>query len=279
MSSCSQATKGYRMKLFTFMLFIFSMNLLAQEPVAFIKAQDQKIYSLKNKGIKDFVVDVENQAITKSLRDQKSLGTIDRVYFRIFWTASPERVAIEVYGLPQGFREVKEELKLNILPHLDQILPVSTEQRFTGYVFQKTSNPKEFTAKDTSGISLIPSFLIKYDNQDRLIEVIGNKPVGEYRATSSYDKESFSDGKWVLKSITVQESESGQNVITKKNMTYGQHQGIGVLTKLKVTQEITTSADQGKPLISDNEFNFKDYKINAGQGLQYFLADPNKIVP
>ena len=39
-------------------------------------------------------------------------GKVNEVIFRTYWTANPERVAIEVIGLPEGFKEIKEELKL-----------------------------------------------------------------------------------------------------------------------------------------------------------------------
>jgi hypothetical protein len=267
------------MKIIIGILLLMTVSALAQTPEAFLASLDQKVYSLKGKGTKELVFDIESPGLTKQLSERLAMGRIESVTFRVYWTANPERLAIEVLGLPEGFREIKEELRLSILPQLQDVLPSSTAQRFAGYTFHKSTSPREVLAKDSSGAALIPSFIFKYDTQDRLVEIVGEKPVGEYQVTPVYEKESFSDGKWVLKSITVRESEGGRLNTSQKTLTYTQHQGIGVLARIKIAQEVKSLAGTDKPLNSESEFLFKNYKINSGEALQYFLADPNKTVP
>lgn len=267
------------MKSFIVSVLMFSSLALAQDPTSYLAQFDAKVYSLKTKGVKDFVVDIESSKLTKQMNDQMIFGKVDNVTFRLFWTANPERLAIDVLGLPEGFREIKEELKLSMISQLENLLPLPTVQKFNGYKFSAGAKPKEFVAKDTSGIAAIPSFVVRFDDQDRMVEVEGEKPVGTLVIQPSYSKESFSDGKWVLKKQVTKVSENGQSVTTKKDMEYGTSQGIGVLTEVTVTTEQKAENKNAKSLNLQETIEFKNYKINTGEGMKYFLGEQAKPAP
>jgi hypothetical protein len=271
--------KGIIMKVVLLILALISLNALAQDPLMYLTSFDSKIYSLKTKGIKEFVVDIENPKITKQINDQIIFGNVKEVIFRTYWTSSPERIAIEVIGLPEGFREIKEELKVAILGLIDNLLPLTTAQRFAGYKFHSGANPKEFVAQDSTGIANIQSFVLKFNNEDCLTEVIGKKTIGTLAAIPKYEKASFSAGKWVLKSLSTTNSENGQSMVVKKDLKYGTSQGIGVLTEVTVTTEQRSENTAAKPLISGETINFKNYKINAGYAMKYFLGESSKTSP
>ena len=271
--------KGLIMKMLFLMLATISFNLWAQDPVAYLNNFDSKIYSLKTKGVKEFVVDIESPKITKQINDQMIFGQVKEVLFRTYWTSNPERMAIEVIGLPDGFREIKEELKLSILPFMENLLPLSTVQRFAGYKFHSGAGPKEFVAQDSTGIANIESFVLRFDNTDRLIEVLGKKAIGTLVITPRYEKDSFAAGKWVLKATTTTSSENGQSLVIKKDLSYGSSQGIGVLSSMTLTTEQKSQAPDAKPLILEETVNFKNYKINGGEAMKFFLGDSTKPTP
>lgn len=252
------------------------MNAWSQDAAAYLNSFDSKIYSLKTKGINDFVVDIENPKLTKQMNDQMTFGKVDEVIFRTYWTANPERLAIEVVGLPEGFREIKEELKLSIFSVIENLLPVPTIQRFAGYKISSGPKPKEFVAQDSTGIASVPSFVLRFDSQDRLVEVEGNKPVGTLMTTPKYEKDAFASGKWVLKSLSTTTSENGQSLKIDKELKYGTSQGIGVLAEVTIRTEQKALAPDAKPLKSEEKIEFKNYKINAGEALKYFLGDSVK---
>lgn len=266
------------MRIVYLLLALLSLNAWSQDPVAYLNNFDAKVYSLKTKGVKDFVVDIESSKLTKQMNDQMIFGKVDEVIFRTYWTANPERIAIEVLGLPEGFKEIKEELKVSILSQLDSILPLTTVQRFAGYKFHTGSSSKEIVAQDTTGIASIQSYVMKFDAQDKMTEVIGKKVVGSLTITPKYEKDSFADGKWVLKSMTTNSSENGQSVVVKKELEYGKSQGIGVVSEVTVTTEQSFPGNP-KPLISEETLEFKNYKINAGEALKHFLGDSHKPTP
>lgn len=257
----------------SFFLVLFSLNSFSQDPSAYLKKFDNKIYSLKNKGVKDFVVDIESSKLTKQINDQQLFGKVEELLFRIYWTAAPERLAIEVIGLPEGFKQVKEELKASIVGLLDNLIPQTTEQRFPGYKFSQGLKPREIVAKDTTGIAPVPSFSLKFDEQERLVEVIGNKPVGSFKVSPVYQKEPFADGKWVLVSQTSISSENGQTMTIKKELSYGKSQGIGVVSDVNVSTEYKSLNPANKPVRFSENIEFKNYKINEGAALKYFLGE------
>lgn len=269
--------EGIIMKFLILLLsFIVSLSAWSEDPVAFLNSVDSKIYSLKTKGVKDFVVDIESSKLTRQMNEQMMFGKVDEVIFRTYWTANPERIAIEVIGLPDGFKEIKEELKLSIFNVIENLLPPSTVQRFAGYKIIQGAKPKEFVAQDSTGIANIPSFTLRFDSQDRLTEVEGHKPVGFLMTTPKYEKDGFSGGKWVLKSISTKTIENGQSVTVSKDLKYGSSQGIGVLSELVIKTEQKLESVHAKPLILEEAIEFKNYKINAGEALKYFLGDSAK---
>lgn len=262
------------MKVVFCFLFLIS-TAFAQDPSAYFKNFDNKVYSLKSKGVKEFVVDIRSPKLTKQLNDQQIFGIVKDVIFRTYWTADPERLAIEVIGLPEGFKEVKEELKASILNVMDNLIPLPMAQRFNGYKFTAGSSAKTFVAQDSAGVAPIQSYVIKFDDQDRLTEVVGQKPIGTLVIAPVYTKESFADGKWVLTKQTTTTTDHGQVMILKKVLSYGQSQGIGVLKEIETTTE-QKSSENAKANTTEESVTFSDYKINQGVGLKYFLGENSK---
>lgn len=256
-----------------FCLLLLTTSALAQDPNTYLKNFDNKIYSLKSKGVTDFVVDIESSQITKQLNEQQLFGKVEEVVFRTYWTAKPERLAIEVIGLPEGFREVKEELKMSVLGIMDNLIPMTMAQRFNGYKFTAGKAQREFIANDTTGIAPIPSFILKFNEQDILLEVNAVKNIGSMVIKSEYKKESFADGKWLLDEQKTITSEQGQTLVVTKDLDYDKTQGIGVLTEVEIETEHKISAPESKTVKSSEKITFKNYKINSGDALKYFLGE------
>lgn len=271
--------EGIIMRALFLIMAVFSLNAWSQDPVAYLNNFDAKVYSLKTKGVKEFVVDIESSKLTKQMDEMMTFGKVKEVIFRTYWTANPERIAIEVIGLPDGFREIKEELKLSIFSVIDNLLPLTSVQRFAGYKFHAGGRPKEILAQDSTGIANVQSFVLRFDAQDRLTEVVGNKAVGTLVTTPVYEKEGFAAGKWVMKSTSTTSSENGQTLTVKKELKYGTSQGIGVLSEVEITTEQKLESSTAKPLITEETVEFKNYKINAGEALKYFLGDSSKTAP
>jgi hypothetical protein len=243
----------------------------AEAPTA-IKLFDAKIYSLKNKGVKDLVVDIVSTKLNQQINSQGTFGNVKNLSFRVFWTLAPERLEIEVLGLPEGFKEFKEELKLSVLGIVEDILPPPTDKKFATYKFSQLQN-NQFKAQDSSGVADIPTFLLKFDAQNRLVEIVGQKPVGSFTVTPVYEKESFSDGRWVLKKQITRVEENGQDVTTVKTLNYGSHNGMTVLKGLTISTDQKFSRPDVKPVSFSETIEFKNYQLNAGEAMKHFMKD------
>jgi hypothetical protein len=257
------------------MKFMFSVLLVAfasvaiAQPKNYFSLYDNKVYSLKTKGVRDFAVDVSSSQLTDLVNQQKIFGTVKDLVFKVYWTQNPERLAVDIVGLPEGFYEAKNELRASFMPLLDNLLPMTVEQRFPGYKIAPGTTPKQFVATDPSGLAPIKTYVLKFDDQDRLSEINGIKPLGTWNMNWVYEKKAFSDGRWVLSQITVTDSVGSEAVKTTRKLNYGSANGIGVLSEVVLTVET-----QGqKSLRTQENIEFRNYRINTGEGMRYFLSD------
>ncbi len=259
------------MRILSLLCLLFSLSAWCQDPMAYLGLFDNKVYSLKTKGVKDFSVDISSDRLLKIVNEQMNMGVVKALTFRVFWTAQPERLDIEVIGLPDGFREVKEELKLNIFGLMENLLPLPIKKNFENYKLSTGSKAKEYIFTDSSGMGPVPSYTLTFDQQDRLTEIKANKFVGTLVITPSYEKTPFSDGKWVIKKSVTVNSENGQTLTSTKTFLYGDSQGIGVLSALSLVNEQTWGKSK-KPLQSSEKLEFKNYKIDAGVAQKHFIG-------
>lgn len=250
-----------------------SFSAFSQDPATTLKLIDGKIYSLKNKGVKDFVVDISSSKLTQQINAIGTYGIVKELYFRIYWTLNPERLDIEVVGLPDGFKEVKEELKLSVLGLLENILPPPMEKKFAAYNFS-AAGPGVLVAKDKTGVAEIPTLSFKFDQQLRLTDITGNKPVGSVKVTPVYEKDAFSDGRWVLKKQISVASENGQEITTIKTLTYAPFDGISAVRSVNIgTEQKFLGRADAKPVSFSETIDFKNYKINNGIAAKHFIKD------
>jgi hypothetical protein len=248
----------------------------SKDAKAYLSAFDNNLYSLKTKGLKDFVVDIASSRLSRQINEQLVFGKIDNLIFRVYWTASPERMAIEVLGMPSGFKELKEELKSNILAAIEDLLPMGVQQKFSDFKIIAGSNSREFVVQDQSGIAPIPTYILKFDTRDSLVEILGKKPVGSYRVKTTYAKESFANGKWVLKEQITSSEANGQTILSTKDLEYGDSNGVSVLKAVRISIVQKWENPEARPMESDEIFEFKNYKIDSGEGLKHFLGDSPK---
>ncbi|HXH31700.1 MAG TPA: hypothetical protein VNJ01_12875 [Bacteriovoracaceae bacterium] len=264
------------MKISLLVLCLFSFSAVAEDPNQYLKNFDGKIYSLKTKGVKDFVVEIESSNLTKQINDQKIFGKVKNVIFKTYWTANPERLAVEVEGLPEGFKEVKEQLKVSLMSVMDNLIPQTMAQKFAGYKFVQGKKPREIIAQDTTGIAETPSFTLVFDAEDRLTEVIGHRPIGEFVSKPRYQKEAFADGKWAFTGIETVSSAQGQSLTLRKDVSYTKSEGMGVVKEVSTSTEQKNQKGEAVAPALKESVTFKNYKINTGDALKYFLGESGK---
>jgi hypothetical protein len=232
-----------------------------------------KIYNLKTKGVNDLVVDVESSKLLREINELKVFGIINQLTFRVYWTLSPERVTVDILGLPEGFYELKDKLRLSFLPVLEEILPLEFERKFTHFVESPAKVKNTVYLKDSKGINPIQGYWFKFTDEGNLTEIEFQKPVGETRIYPKYKKTSFSEGRWAIEQEKTVINEGDYIITTTKDYSYNSENGISFIGSIESVVESENKSKKIDTMKIKDKIYFKNYKINQGEALKYFLSE------
>jgi len=263
-------------KLFITTIFFIATSVWAQDVASLLRGHEDKSYSPKYKGATDIVVEIEIPTLTKQLNEQMIFGNIRELYFRVYWTAAPERIAVEVLGMPEGFNEIKQQLKQMALAKFETIIPVTLEKKFAGYKFSLNNKKnKSIIAKDEKALNLIPEFILNFGKDGVIDEIIGKKPVGSQTNEFSWEVKSWSEPRLVNMKSTLKASDGPQSTVVESVIEWTQVNSIGVPESVKtITKQVVSLPDSAtQEATSKEEVKFKNYKINIGEALKWFLAN------
>ncbi len=265
------------MKALSLLLMLLTAPLaLAQDGLARLREIQEKCYTPVQKGMADLVVDVVIPQLTKQLNEQAIFGHLNEVGFRVYWTAKPERIAVEVTGLPEGFREIKEDLKARALMKLEEVVPLPLEKKFEGYVFRLDADKSAVRAVDESGLRVIPEFVVVPDGGLLPTKLIAKRTIGNQVTETVWAKAPWSEPRaHPTRSVTTIQ-EGPQTATIETTRTWQVIAGIGVPSQVRsvVSQRLQTGSDAEKNLSRQSEelVLFKNYKINQGEAMKWFLA-------
>jgi hypothetical protein len=259
------------MKLVSLLMFVFlSFSSWAEDSKSqeIIKKFDVSYYHPQDKGLKELVVRVDVQNITKQLNEQLIFGKLKEVYFKMYWTF-PTNVDVEVIGLPDGFQEIKQEFKAMIAARMDLIVPQLLEKRFEGYEMKSQSSKEgdEIIATDTTQTKMIHEFVAKFDKEGNLSSLIGRKPMATEESKLAYGKHPWSQNKWVVNTINVKMQDGSQTTIIDTQVDYTSIEGYGFPKAIKSKTKQSILNGNKKPIerTFDSEMTFSDFKVNSGE--------------
>jgi len=276
------------------MLLLGSTFTYAQDKEAesLITNFDNSYYHPEKKGLKDLKVKITIPDLAKVLSENKFLGQLKDVYFELYYE-NPERVFIDIKGMPQGFEEHKNTLRGIILSRLEFIIPQYLKDKFKGLTLKSTksegddkvvkvTNPKNFNED-------LAIFL--YFNKKGILKKIENKlEYNQNEVTNlTMDTKSWSDGKVVTEKTEVVSDNSGMYTKITNQIKYTSANGFGFpeqfdsQTYQKNTVKVAVNAGKKdiKPedikyedKVFEQEFsfrmNFVDYKVNEGEATKMF---------
>lgn len=263
-------------KVFFVILILLTGKTFAQDVASLIQGHEDKAYSPKNKTLTDLVIDIEIPEITKQLNGQMIFGNIKELYFRVYWTAKPERVAVEINGLPDGFNEIKYQLKQAILTKFETVIPIGIEKKFVNYKLSNDpKNSKAINAKDDKALNAIPEYKLVFNSESLLERVIGKKPVGTLETDIKWEKSDWSEPRFYTKNTSMKSIDGPQTVIVESDIDWKVHSGIGLPVQVTTitTQKISIPGSELQENKSEEIINFKNPKVNIGEALKWFLAN------
>ena len=260
---------------FLVMMFL-SLSVGAQDVATIMRNHEDKIYSPKYKGLTDLVVDMESPSLTKQLNEQMIFGNIRDLRFRFYWTATPERVAVEILGMPEGFNEIKQQLKQAMLSRFESIIPLSLEKKFVGYKFSlDPKDPASVIAKDEKALNVIPEYKLTFGTTGLLSTLNGKKTIGTMTTSFDWEKMPWSEPRLVNKKSIVKSVDGPQSVTIESVVDWQVISTIGLPTKSKTLtkQIITIPGSKPQENSVEDEVNYRNYKVNVGEALKWFLSN------
>lgn len=261
------------MKLFWF-LFILTAETFGQTTAQdIIKKFDVSSYRPQDKGLKELVVQVEISNLTKQLNDQLIFGKLKNVYFKLYWVY-PNQYEVEVIGLPNGFMEIKNELKTLVASRLDIIIPSMLEKKFEGYNLKLVSDKTkdQIIATDSTQMKLINEVRASFDKEGKLISFTNHKPMVVEESELSLIKKGYSENKWIIDEISVKVNEGMQTTFIKTKIDYSSIEGYALPIKISShTKQVLVQEQDKKPVERevDSSVEFKGYKLNSGEASSF----------
>lgn len=263
-------------KILLAILIILSGNIFAQDVASLIRSHEEKAYNPKYKALTDLVIDIESPLITAQLNDQMIFGAIKDLYFRVYWTSSPERIAVEIVGLPDGFNEIKYQLKQTILSKFETIIPMSIEKKFINYKFSNDNKDKKvINAKDEKALNEIPEYKLVFGKDGVLETIVGKKPVGTLETNIEWEKSEWSEPRMYTKRTSMTAVDGPQTLKVESEIEWKVFSRIGlpVQVRTRTTQQINIPGIESQENKSEEVINFKNPKVNIGEALKWFLAN------
>ncbi len=244
-----------------FLVVIFSFKQAHSEKIGIFEDHKIRSYSPVKVGVKDMLFDVRIKGIKDLIRGQTAITSLDDVYFRVYWYF-PDRYKVVVEGLPEGFKVLRNNLKIIVKPYIDLIFSEEVITQFSRYPYvvdekEKNSYLKKKTTTDLSEIN------VKF-NKDGLLKVINSKsPYSRISTEFDYSKKSWSKGKFVTDKIIISEISQGIKSVKEMNITHGLISGTGLPESIVVTERFLR--DDKEINRNSININFSNYVLNTGK--------------
>ena len=228
-----------------FLTLLFSFNALAvQNADILINRFDKNLYNPKNLGLKKLFFEARIAGLTESIKAKTILENIHEIYYEVKWN-NKVGFTIAVVGLPQGFREIKHQLKMLLADKLYFFIPLKIKDSVKEYQARvKAQNGNtQVTMIDTSNEKNISKVIMDFDKQGRLLTIDSHALGYRTKTTMTLDKEAWSRKKWVLNELLLENIQRNMNSSTNYSVSYKKVGKFAFPKVIDILTEIKTIAD------------------------------------
>lgn len=244
-------------------LFICINN--AMSTLSIFEDHKLQVYSPMKVGVKDLLFEVRIDGLIENIKRTTSITKIDDLYVRFYWVF-PGEYRMEVEGIPKGFELIRNNIKAQVKPYVDLIFSEDFIRQFERSPFVK--DPKEkntFIKKNNPGET--SDVKISFNENGIMNKIESRSPMSVVLTNFEFKQRSWSDGKYILASVEIQEKASGlvsSRIISVERDVYS---GVG-LPKSIVVDENVKQADKE---ISKNQIKifFSNYHVNEGKAEKF----------
>ncbi|TDJ08266.1 MAG: hypothetical protein E2O68_02220 [Deltaproteobacteria bacterium] len=224
-----------------FLIIFFSFSAVAAQNVdILVNRFDKNLYNPKNLGLQKLTFEARIAGLTQSLKAKTIIENIHEIYFEVKWS-NKTGFTLNVVGLPQGFKEIKYQLKMLLADKLYFFIPLKIKDTIKDYqgTAKKIDGKTHVTMIDTSNEKNISKVILVFDRRGRL-NTIDSYALGyRTKTTMTLEKESWSRKKWVLNELLIENIQSNINsstnyqVFYKKVGKFAFPETIDILTEVK----------------------------------------------
>lgn len=264
----------FRLKKMCLVLILVALSCfkssLAQDAQRLIQNYDIRFYHPVEHGLKDLAFEVRYEGLKETIEERLGLDNLVDVYFQVYWMM-PNQFLIRVAGLPDGFEELRAELRAMLSARLELVIPEKLASKIEGYQLRVNSiqGGSQVVGADPSHNKAINEIHFNFDNDGRLTRVRTQSPMGTNTSNIKMSPKSWSENKWVVDEIEVRTVQGIQMTTIDKNITYNNVEGFGLPQKVQmntVQKLVRPESDDGDTFESSSELviNFSNYRVNKG---------------
>ena len=226
------------MKIYLFILVAIisiNINIHGFESSDAFKNHKNRSYYFKNYGVKNLFFEIRVEGMIEEVKKSTSISIIDDLYFRVYWIG-PSTFKYVVYGLPEGFKQLKESLKNKVKPFIDIVFNDSLHKvLIRGKFVKKDLKSKTYVLKNTERSTFDVEVSL---NSKGILKEIMSKSTGVKKTSNFfYSIKSWSKGKYVLDKIKRITYTRKREYIEKILMTRKVIDGIGFPQAISIENE------------------------------------------
>ncbi|WP_127715274.1 hypothetical protein [Halobacteriovorax sp. HLS] len=234
---------------------------------------DIRYYHPENFGLKDLVFEIRVSNLKETLNKRQNFGKMEDLYFKVYWMF-PGQYQIRVEGFPNGFQEVKYQLKQMIKNRLDFVIPLKLSPRVRGYALDYFNSPgvTAIKGKDRVGSSPVSEIQLKFKKNGMLEEFKTFSPTGVNSTVFDLTSKSWSNNKWVVNKMTTKLIQGVQISTIDNEFTYQTVEGFGFPKKVEIstTQEIMVNNKTDSRTVK-SVIEFSNFEVNKGKAQKYMM--------
>lgn len=259
------------------LFLICASTVFAQTEIEEINMYEIRSYDPQKGGLVDLVFEARIEKLTDILNKAGNFGKLSDVHYKIYWI-SPDQYKIEIFGLPKGFQEVRDDLVTLIKAKLEFIIPEKFSDKFKGYKLKSEplGDGKLIKAIDDTYTMIVPEFSIIFDNNGRLKTIENQTIQGAVKSEFFQSPKSWSKNKLVLDRIMLTTKQGLVTNIITNSIEYTSHAGLGFPSKLSIKNIVETTIPAiGKEKEKTNKIEtvsvikFTNYEVNTGKAKRF----------
>ncbi|MDD0854620.1 hypothetical protein HBN50_16020 [Halobacteriovorax sp. GB3] len=266
-------------------LFTLIFSVQANEKIAreTIDQYDLRTYHPDKFALKDLTFEIRQEGLVESLNEGRALGKLSDVFVKVYWL-TPGELKLEVNGLPNGFYELKNRIRMAVEPYLIYVIPQELQPRIRAYQLSAETVEGNVEVGGVDKTQKLNSSRIKFifSNDGRLVKSISFSPSLVSTTDFTSTKKTWSRNKWVLESLASETIQGNRLVKVDTHIDYVNESGYGFPKKIEVNSETIAKFKDKKNKLQEKSLgkgklilNFDNFQVNQGIAKRELMKGKN----